>query len=81
MADALCLNPFERDCLLALAAEARLLPDKETMTGLQQVLDCLDEVPAFVVGPRWDILAWNRPAGALAEVRGVEIDPEQTVGY
>ncbi|MBD0843158.1 helix-turn-helix domain-containing protein [Streptomyces sp. TRM68416] len=33
--------------------------------GLRQLLDSIDTVPAYVVGRRTDILAWNRMAAAL----------------
>jgi hypothetical protein len=33
--------------------------------GIQQLLDALHDVPAFVLGPRMDVLAWNRLAAAL----------------
>jgi transcriptional regulator with XRE-family HTH domain len=76
VADALRLEPVERGYLLALAADARLLPepDEETLTGLRQLVDCLDAVPAFVVGPRWDILVWNRAAGALYGLEAMPAD-------
>ncbi len=41
--------------------------DKERVSDLVgRVLDALDPSPAYVLGRRWDILAWNHSADALA---------------
>jgi hypothetical protein len=32
---------------------------------LKQMLDQMQELPAFIVGPRWDVLGWNLAAGAF----------------
>ncbi|CAL9564582.1 hypothetical protein SUDANB15_04676 [Streptomyces sp. enrichment culture] len=39
--------------------------DRQVRPALRQLLDSLDTVPAYVVGRRSDILAWNRMAAAL----------------
>jgi transcriptional regulator with XRE-family HTH domain len=69
LAQALRLNPPEQQHLLILAgqelpaqprAEAEQVP-----AALQRVIDALDPHPAFVIGRRWDVLAWNRAAAWL----------------
>jgi transcriptional regulator with XRE-family HTH domain len=32
---------------------------------LKQMLDQMDNLPAFILGPRWDVLGWNSGAGAF----------------
>lgn len=42
--------------------------DEERVSGLTlRVLNALDPSPAYVRGRRWDVLAWNRSADALAD--------------
>jgi transcriptional regulator with XRE-family HTH domain len=41
------------------------LRPQQVRVAVQQLLDALDGVPAYVVGHRSDILAWNRLAAAL----------------
>jgi transcriptional regulator with XRE-family HTH domain len=67
IADALRLEPVERTYLFALAGGPGALsePTDTTLATLSQLLRCLDTVPALIAGPRWDILLWNRAAGAL----------------
>jgi transcriptional regulator with XRE-family HTH domain len=67
IADALGLEPVEREYLLALAVAAQIAPPPtdETLAALRRFASCLDAMPAFVVGPRWDILVWNRAASLL----------------
>ncbi|MFJ5776055.1 helix-turn-helix domain-containing protein [Streptomyces sp. NPDC093094] len=38
---------------------------QQVRASLEQLLDTLDAVPAYVVGRRTDVLAWNRMAAAL----------------
>ncbi|MFD7875387.1 helix-turn-helix domain-containing protein [Streptomyces sp. NPDC059766] len=38
---------------------------QQVRTGLRQLLDSMDGIPAYVSGRRSDILAWNRMAAAL----------------
>lgn len=60
------LDPAERDYLFSLydsPTQALCLPAEQQVTEpLRQMLDGLAVQPAFVLGWRWDILAWNRPA-------------------
>jgi hypothetical protein len=46
-------------------------PEEERVSDLVlRVLDALDPAPAYVLGRRWDILAWNRSADALSDYSG-----------
>ncbi|MFI6349450.1 helix-turn-helix transcriptional regulator [Streptomyces sp. NPDC050560] len=67
---ALRLTDAERAHLTHLAQPTRhkkqRVPQREHVRpSLQQLLDTLTGVPAYVVGRRSDVLAWNRPAAAL----------------
>ncbi|WP_042429700.1 helix-turn-helix transcriptional regulator [Streptacidiphilus anmyonensis] len=72
IADALRLNRAEREHLDHLAkpaprrgrTAAAVRPER-VRPQLQHLLDAMDSVPAYVLGRRCDILAWNRMAGAL----------------
>jgi len=63
------LDPAERMQLFQLALRQPVLesPSKrETVSPLiRRLLDQTDPVPAFVIGRRWDVLAWNRAALAF----------------
>lgn len=81
IADALRLEPGETRHLLALSGhvwdsngEASRI---EAVTPhLQRLVDRLEYCPTWVLGERWDILAWNRAAtvilGDLEAMRGLE---------
>ncbi len=64
LAQALMLSPEERRHLFLLAEKrmpaAARWPDKEISPELQRAVLNLDPHPAYVLGPRWDYLAWNR---------------------
>jgi transcriptional regulator with XRE-family HTH domain len=69
LARALQLEEVERSHLHELAAPApprrrRAAPER-VRPGVQRLLDQLDSVPAFVLGRRMDVLAWNRLGAAL----------------
>ncbi|MFE9772635.1 helix-turn-helix domain-containing protein [Streptomyces sp. NPDC005931] len=49
---------------------------QQTRPALRQLLDTIDTVPAYVVGRRSDILAWNRTAAALFGDWG-ELPPQE----
>ncbi|HTK11409.1 MAG TPA: helix-turn-helix transcriptional regulator [Ktedonobacteraceae bacterium] len=63
---ALCLNEHEREHLFLLAHQH--LPPETTPLGetvspaLQRYLDHMETSPAYILGKRWDILAWNQAA-------------------
>lgn len=69
LARALRLDAVERDHLIALAGH----PARKTAgeggdvvsDALERLLRALEPAPAYVLGPRWDFLAWNRPFGSL----------------
>ncbi|MEV0000025.1 helix-turn-helix transcriptional regulator [Streptomyces sp. NPDC050848] len=73
IARALRLNDSERAHLTHLAKptakkkqhRAAIARPQQVRSGLVQLLDSMETVPAFVVGRRLDILAWNRMARAL----------------
>lgn len=66
LAQALRLTPVEREHLFHLAgqnAPARPTPAAEQVSApLARVVEVFDPHPAYVIGRRWDVLAWNRGA-------------------
>ena len=68
IARALQLDESERAHLFDLArpSPARRTPDRPQRSGpLQRVLDTIENAPAFILGRRMDVLAWNRLAAEL----------------
>src|ERR1700735_2181302 len=69
LARVLRLDPAERMQLFQLALRQPVLesPSKrETVSPLiRRLLGQTDPIPAFVLGRRWDVLAWNRAALAF----------------
>jgi transcriptional regulator with XRE-family HTH domain len=69
LAEALRLDPTERRHLFVLydrrAPERPLLGPERVDEPLRRMLDSLTGQPAYVLGRRWDILAWNRAADAV----------------
>ncbi len=69
LADALRLDAAERHHLFSLydrpAPERRLPGEEHIGEPLRRMMDGLAGQPAFVLGWRWDILAWNRAAEAV----------------
>ncbi len=69
LADALKLSPAESQHLFLLARQelpAKVMLEPQAVTpALQRVVDALSPHPTFVIGPRWDVLAWNRIADLL----------------
>ena len=69
LARVLRLDPAERMQLFQLALRQPVLESpstRETVSPLiRRLLDQTDPVPAFVIGRRWDVLAWNRAALAF----------------
>ena len=68
LARALKLDIVERSHLFALAGRAAAARDEhrdEVRPGLLRLLAAVDPLPAFVVGPWLDLLAWNPTASAL----------------
>ncbi|MET9180798.1 helix-turn-helix transcriptional regulator [Kitasatospora aureofaciens] len=72
IARVLRLGPAERDHLGRLTKPARRRPGgtgptrpQRVRPALQQLLDTMESVPAYVLGRRLDIIAWNRLGAAL----------------
>jgi transcriptional regulator with XRE-family HTH domain len=66
IADALHLTSDERLHLFLLADQPRPIeshtPDEEVSPTLRCVLDALNPLPAYLIGHRWNFLAWNTAA-------------------
>jgi transcriptional regulator with XRE-family HTH domain len=68
LARALMLDVVERAHLFALAGRAAAATDHalaDVRPGLLRLLAAVEPLPAFVVGPWLDLLAWNPTASAL----------------
>ncbi|WKK23646.1 helix-turn-helix transcriptional regulator [Streptomyces olivoreticuli] len=69
IADALGLSRAERDHLNHLVRPSRARKTgarpQRVRPAVQQLIDSMDNVPAYVVGRRLDVIAWNRMACAL----------------
>lgn len=69
LAQALRLTPNERRHLFLLAGQtllAQTAPAEACVSPVpQQMLDDLNPAPAYVIGRRWDCLAWNKAADAV----------------
>ena len=69
LAQALRLTPTERRHLYLLAEQPlpshTALAEKRISPLLQQMLDDLNPTPAYVLGRRWDWLAWNNSAESV----------------
>src|SRR4051794_16671805 len=68
LARALHLDDAERHLVLALAARESRDP-VETVEhapdALVRLITSMEPAPAYVLGPRWEFLAWNRPQSLL----------------
>jgi len=69
LARVLRLDSIERIQLFQLALREPVLdsrPKTQRISPLlKQMLDQMEELPAFIVGARWDVLAWNLAAAAF----------------
>lgn len=70
VARVLRLDPVERDHLFELAGHPThgvraTTGDVTVPEGLDALLDLLEPAPAYVLGPRWEYLAWNRAQARL----------------
>lgn len=72
LSQALRLTAAERQHLFLLArGHVPVGPTparEEVSSALMSVIRCLDPHPAYVIGRRWDILAWNRSAAILLDL-------------
>jgi Helix-turn-helix. len=66
IADALQLTPDERQHLFLLADQQYLIDthtsNEQVSPALRRVLDALNPIPAYIIGRRWNCLAWNTAA-------------------
>jgi transcriptional regulator with XRE-family HTH domain len=64
VAESLALEPIEREYLFALAGPrlSQHGPMDELVPPLGRLLDTLHANPGYLMGPRWDVLAWNEAA-------------------
>jgi hypothetical protein len=69
LARALKLTPAERTHLILLgrgeAAPPLEQPPEKASTPRRRLIESLDPTPAYLLGRRWDYLAWNRAATVL----------------
>ncbi|MFG1943173.1 helix-turn-helix transcriptional regulator [Nonomuraea sp. NPDC048826] len=68
LARALVLDQDERAHLFRLAGQAEQVPSgirSDVPDGIRHLIAFLDEVPAFVLDAKYEILAWNRLASVL----------------
>lgn len=98
--NALRLDPLEREHLRSLVGSPR--PDRarrhrpakvQVRSGLRNLINAMDPIPAILQGPRLEVLAWNRAATVLltdfgampAEERNIArwlfLDPETRTRY
>ncbi|ALK34123.1 helix-turn-helix transcriptional regulator [Burkholderia plantarii] len=69
IANALRLDAVERQHLFVLSdrpsPDIRPVYSEKLEEPVQRMLDSLTRQPAYVTGPRWDILGWNRAASRV----------------
>lgn len=69
LAAALKLTPNERRHLFVLAGESpppsSTIVEERISSSIQDMLHALDPNPAYVIGKKWDFLAWNKAAAAV----------------
>ncbi|MGO9876817.1 MAG: helix-turn-helix transcriptional regulator [Acidimicrobiia bacterium] len=69
LARALHLDAVERDHLVVLAGHPLRRPiargGEASSDALRRLLRALEPAPAYVLGPRWDFVEWNRPFATL----------------
>ena len=75
LARVLRLDGIERVQLFQLALREPVLDSKPKTQRisplLKQMLDQMEELPAFIVGARWDVLGWNLAAAAFFGFPGI----------
>jgi transcriptional regulator with XRE-family HTH domain len=79
LARALLLDEAQHAHLLALAspmeASPAVAPSGPPPGALERLIEQLDPSPAYVLGPRYEYLAWNRSQGRL--YRAEDLPPEE----
>lgn len=83
LADALKLDPAERRHLYVLndrpPPEMRPAGPERVEEPVRRMLDSLTGQPAYVLGRRWDVLAWNRAAERLFGDYGGLVGDERNI--
>jgi hypothetical protein len=61
------LDAAEREHLLTLAARpaGEVQAPADAPDALVRLIESMEPAPAYVLGPRWEFLAWNRPQARL----------------
>ena len=76
LARTLRLEPAEHDHLLALASSEHAPPLPQALDvpdALLRLIASMEPAPAYILGPRWEFLAWNRPMSQLyPAIEGLE---------
>jgi transcriptional regulator with XRE-family HTH domain len=86
LARALRLTPAEKAHLFLLAGQApppRPAPLQEPVSPfLYALLEHLGTSPAYILGPRWDVLAWNRAASlVIGDFAAVPVEKRNIVRF
>jgi transcriptional regulator with XRE-family HTH domain len=82
LARALRLDDAERQHMLALATRAPLEPIEtveHAPDALVRLITSMEPAPAYVLGPRWEFLAWNRPQSLLYPLMDRLADDERNL--
>ena len=84
VARVLRLDPVERDHLFELAGHTThgvraTLGDATVPEDLDALLDALEPAPGYVLGPRWEYLAWNRAQARLYPAIDTLADDERNL--
>jgi transcriptional regulator with XRE-family HTH domain len=83
LARVLRLDGIERVQLFQLALREPVLDSKVKTQRisplLRQMLDQIEHLPAFIMGPRWDVLGWNLAAGAFFGFPGIATNERNLV--
>jgi transcriptional regulator with XRE-family HTH domain len=82
LARALRLDDAERQHMLVLATRAPSEPIEtveHAPDALVRLITSMEPAPAYVLGPRWDFLAWNRPQSLLYPLMDRLADDERNL--
>lgn len=84
LARVLRLDAVERAHLHALSRGGDLGPEGDRVAGVlpepvRALLGALDPQPAYVLGPGWDYLAWNRPMERMFPALAALPEPERNL--
>jgi transcriptional regulator with XRE-family HTH domain len=81
IARALRLTPTERRHLFSLACEPLPagMPAEPPSPALQRLVDGISPFPAYLINPRWDLLAWNQAEAGLIGDPALLAAPERNI--